>query len=98
MMGQSCVAGEIVDCLLPRPAVAVQPRVDHKPRSAPHVVALLAEALVGCPVDAHLDAEIFAIEAPAFAIAREVDVAPEARQRLALARNRGLKAVAGRAF
>src|SRR6185312_9315987 len=84
--------------LLSRPAVAVDPGVDHQPRRAPHRIALLAEPLVGRAVDAHLDPEPLAIEAPALAVAREIEVLAEARKRLLLDRQRGLEAVAGLAL
>src|SRR3954447_11383455 len=98
MTRQHGMVGEVVDRLLPGPPVTMDARIDHEARGAPHLVALLAEALVGRAVDAHLDAEIFAVKTPAFTVPREIDVAAEARQRLAFAGDCGLEAVAGRAF
>src|SRR3569623_2582985 len=67
VLRQRRVAGEVIDRLLSRPAVAVDAGVDHQPRRAPHLVAQLPELLVWRPVDAELVAEPFAVAAPALA-------------------------------
>src|SRR5215470_3873883 len=67
MLREGSVSGEIIDRLLARPAITVDPGVDHQPRGAPHFIAELTESLIGCPIDAEFIAEPFAIEAPSLA-------------------------------
>src|SRR5690348_11750439 len=52
VLGQRCMAREVIDRLLPRPALLVDSGVDDKARRPPHVVAQLAEFLIRRPIDA----------------------------------------------
>ena len=71
-------------------------RVDDEPAGAPHLVGEAAEALVWRVVDAHLDAEVLGIEAPALAECVRVEIAAERRHVFELARERALGVMARR--
>ena len=51
--------------------------IDHQPARAPHFVTQATEVLIRAAVYAHLDAEFFGIQAPAFAKGADVQIAPK---------------------
>src|SRR5690606_30744702 len=75
VLAERGLRSEVVDRLLPGPALVMHAGVDHQPRGAPHLVGFAPEHLVGRLVDAHFLAELLAVQRPSFAIRRDVVVA-----------------------
>ena len=75
-LGNQRVGPEIVDCLLAAPALGMDARVDDQPNRAPQLRRIHAELGIWVVVEAHLPAQPFRIQPPAFAIS---DVDPNRR-------------------
>src|SRR5690606_8575713 len=71
------VVAQIGERLVATPSLAVYAGIDDQPARPPHFIAEPAEMLVRCRVDAHLDAELFRIQSPAFAVGGNVAIATE---------------------
>ena len=95
---QGRVRRQVVDGLLPRPALRMDAGIDDQPAGAPHLVGKTAEVIVRRIVHAHLDAELFGVQAPAFAIGMRIELLPEPRRILDLVGQCALQMMAGNAF
>src|SRR3546814_15276329 len=96
VLGQRGAVAQVGQGLVAGPAHVVHAGVDHQPAGAPHGVGQAAAVLVGGFVDAHLHAQVLAVQAPALAVGGDVVLAPEGRSRVLLLRQRALQPLAGR--
>src|SRR3546814_1400008 len=72
VLGQRGAVAQVGQGLVAGPAHVVHAGVDHQPAGAPHGVGQAAEVLVGGFVDAHLHAQVLAVQAPALAVGGDV--------------------------
>ena len=98
VLGQRGVLLQVVERLLAAPAFPVHAGVDDEPACTPHLVAQAAKILVRRLVHVHLDAELLAVERPAFAESAEIGVPAKRRQIAELACERDLKVMARHGF
>ena len=92
------VLAHVVDDLIARPALGVDAGVDDEADGAEEFGVEAAVVANGVLVEAHLFAELFGVECPAFGVGAEAGMEAELGQALELLLHRDLHVMAGDAF
>ena len=77
---QRRIVRQVLQRLVPCPALVVHAGIHHQPHGAPHFVAQAPEVIVGRFVDVHFDGEFLAVQPPSLSEGVRVEGLAELRQ------------------